>query len=187
MTLVDRRCALGQNRFRHPGGRQPFWFDAIGQGLLAQHRYGPRKGRLRKIVSAARWGGDAGLLIAGKHGPFQPDVESGMVMSVFLLEQNSPANRPNRARAHPQGGPRIGTNGKRNQRGAASVYRYDRGEVWRSSLDITLPDATCFADAVTGEVTPVAQKRHAAACTSQPKASGLQSIAKSQNEQQVIL
>lgn len=126
-------------------------------------------------------------MIAGKHGTIQPDVESGTVMPGFLVMANSPANRPNGARAYPQGGPRIDTNGMKNQRGAASVCRYDRGEVWRSSLDITLPDASCFADAVTGQVMPVAQKRHAAACTSQPKVGGLQSITKSQNEQQVIL
>lgn len=163
----DRVCALGEGPFWHKERAALFWFDILGQKLLARGPEGPREWAFDEMVSAAGIVAKDELLIASESALFRFHLETGARTSLVALEAENAATRSNDGRADPQGGFWIGTMAKKPGPGpgAGAIYRYHRGELRRLFGGIAIPNAICFApdgqsacftDTVTGQVLRVA-------------------------------
>ena len=161
----DRPCELGEGPLWHPGRRQLFWFDILGQRLLSRDDTGPREWQMGERASAAGWIDDDRLLIATETGLYRFDLASGARDLLAPLEADRAETRSNDGRTDPWGGFWIGTMGVRAQPGAGAIHRFHDGRVTRLFDGLTVPNAICFAadrsraffaDTPTGRVMSVA-------------------------------
>ncbi|MEM9756589.1 MAG: SMP-30/gluconolactonase/LRE family protein, partial [Pseudomonadota bacterium] len=136
-----RLCALGEGPIWHPGRRELFWFDILGNRLLSDDG---KEWAFDRNVSAAGWVDDTSLLVATETDLAQLDLDSGTLTQIAALEDDLPATRSNDGRADPSGGFWIGTMGKDAQHGAGAIYRFYRGELRRLVSPVTIPNAICF-------------------------------------------
>ncbi len=141
----DRQCELGEGPLWHPGRKQLFWFDILGNSLLTVENGEQRYWRFDEHVSAAGWTGPDTLLIASEIDLFHFDLTNGKADPVCELEKDNPLTRSNDGRADPAGGFWIGTMGKNAERGAGSIYRLFKGELRKVYPGLTIPNSICFS------------------------------------------
>jgi sugar lactone lactonase YvrE len=145
MIHDTRICELGEGAFWHPVRNQFFWFDILGQALMAQDADGPRIWRFPEMVSAAAWVSEDVLLIAGERDLFLFDLISEEIEVLHDLESDKPGNRSNDGRADRQGGFWIGTMSKGGEmRGKGAIYRYYKGELRTLYPNLSIPNSMCF-------------------------------------------
>ena len=136
-----RVCALGEGPLWHPTRGELFWFDILGQRLLADGR----EWLFDSYVSAAGWVDDSTLLFASDRALSRFDIESGEHDIVCPLEADNPITRSNDGRADPWGGFWIGTMGINGEKDAGAIYRYYKGELRTLFAPITISNAICFS------------------------------------------
>lgn len=141
----DRPCALGEGPLWHPERGALFWFDILGQRLLAVLDGAPREWRFDEPVSAAGWIDRGSLLVASATGLQRLELDSDRREPVAALEADRPETRSNDGRADPRGGFWIGTMARDEGPGAGAIYRYRRGELRRLYDGLSIPNAICFA------------------------------------------
>ncbi len=141
----DTRCALGEGPLWHPGRGTLYWFDILGNVMLARENGALRRWELGERASAAGWIDDDHLLVATETALRRLTLATGALETVAPLEADDPATRSNDGRADPHGGFWIGTMAKDQQPGRGAIYRYHRGEVRRLYAPIAIPNAICFA------------------------------------------
>lgn len=141
----DRLCQLGEGPLWHPVRQTLFWFDILGNRLLAQGPDGAQEDwRFDRHASAAGWVDDKTLLIATERDLCRFDLQTGTLEPVVPLEADTPATRSNDGRADPFGGFWIGTMGKRAEQGLAKIYRYYKGALREIATDLSIPNSICF-------------------------------------------
>lgn len=142
----DRRiCELGEGPLWHPQREALFWFDIVGQRLLARERDKESEWRFDRPVSAGGWIDHDALLVAGAGALMRFDIAGGGREVLCPLDPERPGNRSNDGRADPWGGFWIGTMGLQAEQGAGSIWRYHRGEMRRLFGGMTIPNAIAFA------------------------------------------
>lgn len=140
-----RPCVLGEGPLWHPGRAQLFWFDVLGNRLLAKSQGQPKEWHFGENVSAAGWIDTTHLLIASESGLFRFNLETGKQDLVVALEADNPLTRSNDGRADPWGGFWIGTMGKQAEPNAGAIYRWFQGRLEPLFHDVTIPNAICFS------------------------------------------
>ncbi|MEI8037465.1 MAG: SMP-30/gluconolactonase/LRE family protein [Verrucomicrobiota bacterium] len=121
-------------RIRCQWGESPIWWqgalyfvDIAGQRV---HRYDPADGSERAWDVGQRVGtvvprASGGLVIAGDHGLFFLDEDSGALTPIADPERDLPGNRFNDGKCSPDGRFFAGTMSMTRQPGAATLYRLD--------------------------------------------------------------
>ena len=121
-------------RIRCQWGESPIWWqgalyfvDIAGQRV---HRYDPADGSERSWDVGQRVGtvvprASGGLVIAGDHGLFFLDEDSGVLTPIADPEHDLPGNRFNDGKCSPDGRFFAGTMSLTRQPGAATLYRLD--------------------------------------------------------------
>ena len=141
----NRICKLGEGPLWHPGRGQLFWFDIMGQRLMARDGNVMMDWSFDEYVSAAGWISDTELLVASSSALFRYDLSSGMRANLVALEADNPVTRSNDGRADRWGGFWIGTMGIHAEDGAGAIYRFHKGELRVIVDKITVSNAICFA------------------------------------------
>lgn len=141
MIYDATQCILGEGPLWHPERGELFWFDIVGKRL---HRKG-QSWEFPGHVSAAGWVDRDTLLVASETALHRFDLTTGASDLVTPLEAHIPGNRSNDGRADPYGGFWIGTMSKSEEAGAASFYRYYRGELRQLWAGATVTNAQCFS------------------------------------------
>ena len=143
--IDERTCFLGEGPLWHPDRETLFWFDIIGNRLLARGPEGLEEWQLGEHHSAAGIVDENTLLVASETGLWTFDIPTGRRSPVSKLEANLPDTRSNDGRADSQGGFWIGTMGKKAEAGRGAIYRYYEGELRPLVSGMTVPNAICFA------------------------------------------
>lgn len=143
MIFDATKCTLGEGPLWHPTRRQLFWFDILGKRLHTKDQ----SWEFPDFVSAAGWVDHDTLIIASAKGLHWFDITKGEHALLCDLEADNESTRSNDGRADPQGGFWIGTMGLNAEPGAASIYRFYKGELRRLYSDLQITNAICFAPA----------------------------------------
>ncbi|MEL6452066.1 MAG: SMP-30/gluconolactonase/LRE family protein [Pseudomonadota bacterium] len=142
----DTPCILGEGPLWHPTRQALFWFDILGQRMMAKAPSGTRQDwAFDTYVSAAGWVDHDTLLVASATALLTFDIPTGTHSVVIPLEADNPNTRSNDGRADPQGGFWIGTMALDASPGAGAIYRYAKGELRPLFTDITVPNSICFS------------------------------------------
>ncbi len=140
----DTRCALGEGPLWHPERATLYWFDILGDCLLAREDGTLRRWEIGERASAAGWIDADTLLVATESALRRLDLATGALETVVPLDALNPATRSNDGRADPHGGFWIGTMGKAAEPGLGAIHRYYRGELRTLFAPIDIPNAICF-------------------------------------------
>ncbi|MDB6178331.1 SMP-30/gluconolactonase/LRE family protein [Paracoccus sp. Z330] len=145
-VFSDTRCQLGEGPLWHPLREELFWFDILGQCLMARPMQGEeRRWQFDEYVSAAGWVDHQSLLLASETGLYRFDIASGQRSLIVPLEADNPVTRSNDGRADPWRGFWIGTMGKNAEPEAGAIYRFYEGELRKLVSGMTITNAICFA------------------------------------------
>lgn len=145
MLFDDRLCALGEGPLWHPSRKILYWFDILGNRLLARTEEQVLTWEMSEHFSAAGWVDCQTLLLASETALWRFDLETGDLTKHTDLDAANPATRSNDGRADPWGGFWIGTMGKQAEPKAGAICRYYKGELRQLVKDITVSNAICFA------------------------------------------
>ena len=146
-TLSDWHCHLGEGCTYDPASDTAWWFDIIertlfqadlASGAVASHA-------LPLMASVLAFIDDQRQLLATENGLYVRDIADGRLALHVPLEADNPATRSNDGRVHPCGALWIGTMGRKAEKGAGAIYRFDGDELRRLYAGITIPNAICFS------------------------------------------
>lgn len=140
-------CELGEGPTYDPATDTLWWFDILGQELLAKKLSGgdTQIHDLPLMASALGLLPDGRHLIVTEKGLYLRDPVSGTLAFHTPIEAENPQTRSNDARVHPSGSFWISTMGKKAAPGAGAIYWFYQGEVRRLYPGITIPNSICFS------------------------------------------
>ena len=146
-TLSDWHCHLGEGCTYDPASDTAWWFDIIertlfqadlASGAVASHAL-PLMASVLAVIDDQR------QLLATENGLYVRDIADGRLALRVPLEADNPATRSNDGRVHPCGALWIGTMGRKAEKGAGAIYRFDGDELRRLYAGISIPNAICFS------------------------------------------
>lgn len=140
----DRGCELGEGPLWHPGRGQLFWFDILGNRLLARDGETALAWDFGEHVSAAGWIDRDRLMVASETALWIFEIATGRRERLMDFAADTPHLRSNDGRADPWGGFWIGTMAKAGETGPGAIWRYYRGELRAVVPDVMIPNALCF-------------------------------------------
>jgi len=145
-VFSDYICQLGEGPSYDPATDALFWFDIVNGKLLEKPLTGALKiHELGQMASAIAIIDEKRQLIATETGLFVRDVATGQMTLHTPIEADNPLTRSNDSRVHPCGALWTGTMGKKEEKGAGSIYWFFRGELRRLFSDITVSNSICFS------------------------------------------
>jgi sugar lactone lactonase YvrE len=147
-VLSDHVCQLGEGPSYDPATDALFWFDIVNGQLLEKPLQGGalKIHELGQMASAIAIIDDTRQLIATETGLHVRDVATGSMTMHTPIEADNPLTRSNDSRVHPCGALWTGTMGKREEKGAGSIYWFFKGELRRLFSDITVSNSICFCE-----------------------------------------
>ncbi|TPM21745.1 SMP-30/gluconolactonase/LRE family protein [Mesorhizobium sp. B2-3-5] len=146
-VFSDHICQLGEGPSYDPATDALFWFDIVNGRLLEK----PVSGGARKIHELGQMASAIAIIdeqrqmIATETGLFVREVATGRMMLHTPIEADNPLTRSNDSRVHPCGALWTGTMGKKEEKGAGSIYWFLKGELRRLFSDITVSNSICFS------------------------------------------
>jgi sugar lactone lactonase len=145
--LCDIACQLGEGPTYDPQSGKLFWFDIIGKKLLEKAMPdGPVSVYdLPEMTSALAVIDQNRQLLVTETGLHIRDVRTGAIGLHRPLEADNSVTRSNDSRVHPCGAFWIGTMGKKEEKGAGSIYWYFKGELRTLFPGITISNSICFS------------------------------------------
>ncbi|MBZ9795656.1 SMP-30/gluconolactonase/LRE family protein [Mesorhizobium sp. ES1-4] len=146
-VFSDHICQLGEGPSYDPATDALFWFDIVNGRLLEKPVSGGalKIHELGQMASAIAIIDDRRQMIATETGLFVREVATGRMTLHTLIEGDNPLTRSNDSRVHPCGALWTGTMGKKEEKGAGSIYWFFKGELRRLFSDITVPNSICFS------------------------------------------
>ncbi len=146
-VFSEHVCELGEGPSYDPATDTLFWFDIVHGHLLEQKLSGGavKVNELGQMASAIAVIDEGRQLIATETGLHVRDVASGKLTLHTPLEADNAVTRSNDARVHPCGAFWVGTMGKKEEKGAGSIYWFFKGELRRLFSDITVSNSICFS------------------------------------------
>ena len=145
--LCDIACQLGEGPTYDPHSGKLFWFDIIGRKMLEKPMPdGPVTAHaLPEMTSALAVIDQNRQLLVTETGLHIRDVRTGEIALHRPLEADNYVTRSNDSRVHPCGAFWIGTMGKKEEKGAGSIYWYFKGEIRTLFPGITISNSICFS------------------------------------------
>ena len=146
-VFSEHVCELGEGPSYDPATDTLFWFDIVHGHLLEQKLSGGavKVNELGQMASAIAVIDEGRQLIATETGLHVRDVASGKLTLHTPLEADNSVTRSNDARVHPCGAFWVGTMGKKEEKGAGSIYWFFKGELRRLFSGITVSNSICFS------------------------------------------
>ncbi|TPK90214.1 SMP-30/gluconolactonase/LRE family protein [Mesorhizobium sp. B2-4-17] len=146
-VFSDHICQLGEGPSYDPATDALFWFDIVNGLLLEKSMAGGalKIHELGQMASAIAIIDDKRQLIATETGLFVREVATGRMTLHTPIEADNPLTRSNDSRVHPCGALWTGTMGKKEEKGAGSIYWFFKGELRRLFSDITVSNSICFS------------------------------------------
>ncbi|MBN9258586.1 MULTISPECIES: SMP-30/gluconolactonase/LRE family protein [unclassified Mesorhizobium] len=146
-VFSEHVCELGEGPSYDPATDTLFWFDIVHGHLLEQKLSGGavKVNELGQMASAIAVIDEGRQLIATEIGLHVRDVASGKLTLHTPLEADNAVTRSNDARVHPCGAFWVGTMGKKEEKGAGSIYWFFKGELRRLFSGITVSNSICFS------------------------------------------
>lgn len=146
-VFSEHVCELGEGPSYDPATDTLFWFDIVHGRLLEQKLSGGavKVNELGQMASAIAIIDEGRQLIATETGLHVRDVTSGKLTLHMPLEADNAVTRSNDARVHPCGAFWVGTMGKKEEKGAGSIYWFFKGELRRLFSGITVSNSICFS------------------------------------------
>ena len=146
-VFSEHVCELGEGPSYDPATDTLFWFDIVHGHLLEQKLSGGavKVNELGQMASAIAVIDEGRQLIATETGLHVRDVASGKLTLHTSLEADNSVTRSNDARVHPCGAFWVGTMGKKEEKGAGSIYWFFKGELRRLFSGITVSNSICFS------------------------------------------
>ena len=146
-VFSEHVCELGEGPSYDPATDTLFWFDIVHGHLLEQKLSGGavKVNELGQMASAIAVIDEGRQLIATETGLHVRDVASGKLTLHTPLEADNAVTRSNDARVHPCGAFWVGTMGKKEEKGAGSIYWFFKGELRRLFSGITVSNSICFS------------------------------------------
>jgi sugar lactone lactonase YvrE len=147
-VFSDHICQLGEGPSYDPATDALFWFDIVNGQLLEKPLQGGtlKIHELGQMASAIAVIDDSRQLIATETGLHVRDVATGSMTMHTPIEADNPLTRSNDARVHPCGALWTGTMGKREEKGAGSIYWFFKGELRRLFSETTVSNSICFSE-----------------------------------------
>ncbi len=146
-VFSEHVCELGEGPSYDPATDTLFWFDIVHGHLLEQKLSGGavKVNELGQMASAIAVIDEGRQLIVTETGLHVRDVASGKLTLHTPLEADNAVTRSNDARVHPCGAFWVGTMGKKEEKGAGSIYWFFKGELRRLFSGITVSNSICFS------------------------------------------
>ncbi|TPK91207.1 SMP-30/gluconolactonase/LRE family protein [Mesorhizobium sp. B2-4-12] len=146
-VFSDHICQLGEGPSYDPATDALFWFDIVNGRLLEKPVSGGalKIHELGQMASAIAIIDDKRQLIATETGLHVREVATGGMTLHTPIEADNPLTRSNDSRVHPCGALWTGTMGKKEEKGAGSIYWFFKGELRRLFSDITVSNSICFS------------------------------------------
>ncbi|MGX7876002.1 SMP-30/gluconolactonase/LRE family protein [Mesorhizobium sp. ORM6] len=146
-VFSDHICQLGEGPSYDPATDALFWFDIVNGRLLEKPVAGGalKIHELGQMASAIAIIDEKRQLIATETGLFVRDVATGKMTLHTPIEADNPVTRSNDSRVHPCGALWTGTMGKKEEKGAGSIYWFFKGELRQLFSDITVSNSICFS------------------------------------------
>lgn len=146
-VFSEHVCELGEGPSYDPASDTLFWFDIVHGHLLEQQLSGGavKVNELGQMASAIAVIDEGRQLIATETGLHVRDVASGKLTLHTPLEADNAVTRSNDARVHPCGAFWVGTMGKKEEKGAGSIYWFFKGQLRRLFSGITVSNSICFS------------------------------------------
>ncbi|KIN60689.1 SMP-30/Gluconolaconase/LRE domain protein [Sulfitobacter noctilucae] len=147
MTPFDTRlCSLGEGPLWHPDRQTLYWFDILGQRMLAQGEDGQtQEWQFDESFSAAGIIDAERLFLTSETAFWTFDIGNGERERLCAFDAENPLTRSNDGRADPWGGFWVGTMGKETEPGIAAIYRYYKGELRQLVEGVTVSNTISFA------------------------------------------
>ena len=147
-VFSEHVCELGEGPSYDPATDTLFWFDIVHGHLLEQKLSGGavKVNELGQMASAIAVIDEGRQLIATETGLHVRDVASGKLTLHTPLEADNAVTRSNDARVHPCGAFWVGTMGKKEEKGAGSIYWFFKGELRKLYDGITIPNSIAFSE-----------------------------------------
>ncbi|TPL10228.1 SMP-30/gluconolactonase/LRE family protein [Mesorhizobium sp. B2-4-14] len=146
-VFSDHICQLGEGPSYDPATDALFWFDIVNGRLLEKPvSSGALKiHELGQMASAIAIIDEQRQMIATETGLFVREVATGRMTLHTPIEADNPVTRSNDSRVHPCGALWTGTMGKKEEKGAGSIYWFFKGDLRRMFSDITVSNSICFS------------------------------------------
>lgn len=146
-VFSDHVCQLGEGPSYDPATGTLYWFDIVNGQLLEKAGAGGalKIHELGQMASAIAIIDEQRQLIATETGLHVRDVATGKLTLHTPIEADNPLTRSNDSRVHPCGALWTGTMGKKEEKGAGSIYWFFKGELRRLFSDITVSNSICFS------------------------------------------